>query len=62
MIAEAQRQTYDNIIKRWFERHAREIIPLLLKEKVLAREENKNSTRQKKHMVIDEKDETEEMN
>lgn len=47
VIAEAQKQVYDNVIKRCFERHMKDIIPFLLEEKDLAKEDDRKKTIQK---------------
>jgi hypothetical protein len=62
LTEEAQKQTYDNVLKRWFERHVKEIIPLFLEERELARNEDRNAIRQKLRPLDNEQSEIEEMN
>jgi hypothetical protein len=44
VVVEAQKQVYDNIIKRCLERHMTDIIPFLLEEKEMAKEEDRKRT------------------
>src|SRR5712664_2417891 len=62
LTEEAQRQPYDNVIKRLFERHALEILPHLLREKNLARDEDKQAFKLKNHPLESELYEGEELN
>lgn len=62
MTGEAQIQTYDNVIKRLFERHAEEAIPLFLEEKELAKNEDKKSSKRKVRPFVDEESGVEELN
>jgi hypothetical protein len=58
VVVEAQKQVYDNIIKRCFERHMKDIIPFLLEEKELAKEDDRKKTPPKSRPL----EETREMN
>lgn len=62
LTEEARRQVYDNVIKRWFERHVKEMLPFLLEERDLTSEEDKNALRQKVCALGDGPYEVEEMN
>jgi hypothetical protein len=59
---EAHQQPYDNVIKRLFERHALEILPYLLQEKNLARDEDKQAFKLKDRSLEDDLHEGEELN
>jgi len=57
-----QQQPYDNVIKRLFERHALEILPYLLQEKNLARDEDKQAFKLKDRSLDNELYAGEELN
>jgi hypothetical protein len=62
LTEEAHQQPYDNVIKRLFERHALEILPYLLQEKNLARDEDRQAFKLKDRSLEHDLHEGEELN